>query len=71
MADPLNPILLCSSNFCEITHNYFPFQKQSYTSGISGDTIAVHLSELGNKQIYTKTGYHKVRTFVISSYDNT
>lgn len=29
-------------------------------SNISGDTIAVHLSDLGNKQVYTKTGYYKV-----------
>ena len=36
------------------------FQRMSMQSNISGDTIAVHLSDLGNKQVYTKTGYYKV-----------
>jgi hypothetical protein len=33
----------------------------SLTSNISGDTLAVHLSDLSSKQVFTKTGYYKVR----------
>lgn len=32
----------------------------SLTSNISGDTLAVHLSDLSSKQVFTKTGYYKV-----------
>ncbi|KAL5020578.1 hypothetical protein ScPMuIL_003470 [Solemya velum] len=33
--------------------------RMSMTSSCSGDTIAVHLSDVGQKQLFTKTGYYK------------
>ncbi|KAK3708696.1 hypothetical protein RRG08_010848 [Elysia crispata] len=33
--------------------------RNSYNSDCSADTIAVHLSDVANKQLYTKTGYYK------------
>ncbi|PVD36154.1 hypothetical protein C0Q70_03127 [Pomacea canaliculata] len=35
--------------------------RNSYASSASGDTIAFHLSDAGNRQLFTKTGYYKVR----------
>lgn len=35
-------------------------QRLSYQSNVSGDTLAVHLSDMGNKQVFTKTGFYKV-----------
>ena len=40
------------------------FQRFSQGSNISGDTIA-HLSDLANKQVYTKTGYYKATLVAI------
>ncbi|ESP02584.1 hypothetical protein LOTGIDRAFT_237906 [Lottia gigantea] len=34
-------------------------RKYSYASSCSGDTIAVHLNDAGNRQLFTKTGYYK------------
>ncbi|GFO42895.1 guanylate cyclase [Plakobranchus ocellatus] len=34
-------------------------RKNSYNSSCSGDTIAAHLSNDGNRQLFTKTGYYK------------
>ncbi|BFZ14046.1 hypothetical protein BsWGS_17085 [Bradybaena similaris] len=34
-------------------------QRNSYHSDCSGDTIAVHLSDVANRQLFTKTGYYK------------
>ena len=52
----------CHLGFAErwITSCVSIFQRMSLTSNISGDTIAVHLSDMGNKQVFTKTGYYKV-----------
>lgn len=36
------------------------FQRYSATSNFSADSIAVHLSNTGHKQLFTKTGYYKV-----------
>ncbi|KAK3762336.1 hypothetical protein RRG08_005586, partial [Elysia crispata] len=33
--------------------------KTSYYSDCSDDTIAVHLNDVGNRQLFTKTGYYK------------
>ncbi|GFO01839.1 guanylate cyclase [Plakobranchus ocellatus] len=35
-------------------------QKDSYRSDCSDDTIAVHLNDVGNRQLFTRTGYYKV-----------
>ncbi|RUS81233.1 hypothetical protein EGW08_011027, partial [Elysia chlorotica] len=35
------------------------FFKMSYRSECSEDTIAVHLNDIGNRQLFTKTGYYK------------
>ncbi|XP_061185409.1 atrial natriuretic peptide receptor 1-like isoform X3 [Saccostrea echinata] len=34
-------------------------RRNSVTSDCSGDTIAVHLSDVAQRQLYTKTGYYK------------
>ncbi|XP_071083341.1 atrial natriuretic peptide receptor 1-like isoform X2 [Haliotis cracherodii] len=34
-------------------------RRMSYNSSCSGDTIAAHLSDAGNRQLFTKTGYYK------------
>ncbi|XP_050396920.1 atrial natriuretic peptide receptor 1 isoform X2 [Patella vulgata] len=34
-------------------------RKYSYASSCSGDTIAVHLNDGANRQLFTKTGYYK------------
>ncbi|XP_052264971.1 atrial natriuretic peptide receptor 1-like isoform X4 [Dreissena polymorpha] len=34
-------------------------RRYSVTSSCSGDTIAVHLSDVGQRQLFTKTGYYK------------
>ncbi|KAK2143904.1 hypothetical protein LSH36_801g03048 [Paralvinella palmiformis] len=39
--------------------------RMSLRSNISGDTVAVHLSDLGTKQIFTKTGYYKATLVAI------
>ena len=38
----------------------FGLQRNSVTSDCSGDTIAVHLSDVVQRQLFTKTGYYKV-----------
>ncbi|KAK6959019.1 atrial natriuretic peptide receptor 1, partial [Biomphalaria glabrata] len=35
-------------------------RKGSLPSDCSGDTIAVHLNDAGNRQLFTRTGYYKV-----------
>lgn len=44
-----------------ITTAILCLQRNSYASSASGDTIAFHLSDAGNRQLFTKTGYYKVR----------
>ncbi|KAK6176544.1 hypothetical protein SNE40_014809 [Patella caerulea] len=34
-------------------------RRNSYMSDCSGDTIACHLGDVGNRQLFTKTGYYK------------
>ena len=46
------------------------FQRYSAQSNISGDTL-VHLSDLGNKQVYTKTGYYKATLVAIKKINRT
>ncbi|KAK2179118.1 hypothetical protein NP493_512g02032 [Ridgeia piscesae] len=46
-------------------------KRMSYQSNISGDTIAVHLSDLGNKQVYIKTGYYKATLVAIKKITKT
>ena len=46
------------------------FQRYSAQSNISGDTL-VHLSDLGNKQVYTKTGYYKATLVAIKKINKT
>jgi len=36
-------------------------QRGSLQSFVSVDTIAFHLSQIGSKQVFTKTGSYKVR----------
>ncbi|KAK7089338.1 hypothetical protein V1264_024436, partial [Littorina saxatilis] len=35
-------------------------KRGSCTSSVSGDTLAFQLSDAGNRQLFTKTGYYKV-----------
>jgi hypothetical protein len=39
----------------------WPLQRISLHSNVSVDTLANHLGDLGGKQLFTKTGYYKVR----------
>ncbi|XP_053387553.1 atrial natriuretic peptide receptor 1-like isoform X5 [Mercenaria mercenaria] len=42
-------------------------RRYSVTSSCSGDTIAVHLSDVGQRQLFTKTGYYKGAIVAIKS----
>ena len=54
-----------------LRHKHFDtFQRYSAQSNISGDTL-VHLSDLGNKQVYTKTGYYKATLVAIKKINRT
>ena len=44
----------------------FGLQRNSVTSDCSGDTIAVHLSDVVQRQLFTKTGYYKVDNSLIT-----
>ncbi|XP_064596016.1 atrial natriuretic peptide receptor 1-like isoform X3 [Liolophura sinensis] len=46
-------------------------RRYSMASSISGDTIAVHLSDVGNKQLFTKTGYYKGTIVAIKKINRT
>ncbi|XP_064596017.1 LOW QUALITY PROTEIN: atrial natriuretic peptide receptor 1-like [Liolophura sinensis] len=46
-------------------------RRYSVASSISGDTIAVHLSDVGNKQLFTKTGYFKGTIVAIKRINRT
>ena len=35
------------------------------SSNISNETIAIHLSDIGNRQLFTRTGYYKANLVAI------
>ncbi|KAL3886487.1 hypothetical protein ACJMK2_026472, partial [Sinanodonta woodiana] len=46
-------------------------RKYSVASSCSGDTIAVHLSDVGQRQLFTKTGYYKGAIVAIKKVNKT
>ncbi|GFO01810.1 guanylate cyclase [Plakobranchus ocellatus] len=46
-------------------------QRNSYHSDCSADTIAVHLNDVGNRQLFTKTGYYKGAILAIKPISRT
>ncbi|GFR98924.1 guanylate cyclase [Elysia marginata] len=45
--------------------------RNSYHSDCSADTIAVHLNDVGNRQLFTKTGYYKGAILAIKPISRT
>ncbi|XP_050413228.1 atrial natriuretic peptide receptor 1 isoform X3 [Patella vulgata] len=44
-------------------------RRNSYMSDCSGDTIACHLGDVGNRQLFTKTGYYKCAIVAIKKIE--
>ncbi|XP_071139405.1 atrial natriuretic peptide receptor 1-like isoform X4 [Mytilus edulis] len=53
------------------THKRSSTEKLSIASSCSRDTIAVHLSDVGQRQLFTKTGYYRGAIVAIKSIDKT
>ncbi|XP_052084285.1 atrial natriuretic peptide receptor 1-like isoform X5 [Mytilus californianus] len=51
------------------THKRSSTEKLSIASSVSRDTIAVHLSDVGQRQLFTKTGYYRGAIVAIKSID--
>ncbi|XP_063438134.1 atrial natriuretic peptide receptor 1-like isoform X2 [Mytilus trossulus] len=51
------------------THKRSSTEKLSIASSCSRDTIAVHLSDVGQRQLFTKTGYYRGAIVAIKSID--